>query len=49
MTPADFGYFDHLDQANAADFLDLTLSSTGVRAGDIVSSYGRHRVLKEAA
>jgi hypothetical protein len=49
MTPADFGYLDHLDPVNAADISNLTLSSVGFLAGDIVSSYGRHRVLQEAA
>ncbi len=49
MTPTDFGYLDHLDPANTADSSCLTLSNIGFRAGDIVSSYGRHRVIQEAA
>lgn len=49
MTASEFGYLDHLDPANAADFSTLTLSNIGFRAGDIVSSYGRHRMLQEAA
>jgi len=49
MAPADWGYLDHLDRVNAGGFSGLTLSNAGFRAGDIVSSYGRHRVLQEAA
>jgi molybdopterin/thiamine biosynthesis adenylyltransferase len=49
MTPANFGYLDHLDPVNAADFSNLTLSTIGFCAGDIVSCYGRHWVLQEAA
>ncbi len=49
MTAAEFGFLDHLDPANAADFSKLTLSEIGFRCGDIVSSYGRHRILQEAA
>lgn len=49
MAPADFGSLNYLDAANSAAFSNQTLARIGFRAGDIVSSFGRHRVLMEAA
>ncbi len=49
MAPTGYGPLERLEPRFAGDYLGLTLGQIGLRAGDIVTSGGRHRLLMEAA
>jgi hypothetical protein len=49
MASLGFGARPLLDCANASEFSHRTLAEIGLQAGDVVSSYGRHRMFTEAA
>jgi molybdopterin/thiamine biosynthesis adenylyltransferase len=49
MASSGFGPLERLDAGSAREFMHLTLAQIGLRAGDIVSSGCRHRLLMEVA
>jgi hypothetical protein len=49
MASSGFGARECLDSTLAGEYRGLTLAQVGLRAGDIVSSGQRHRLLLEAA
>jgi molybdopterin/thiamine biosynthesis adenylyltransferase len=49
MASDGFGARECLDSTLASEYMGLTLAQVGLRAGDIVSSGERHRLLVEAA